>query len=108
MCHHDIEVEGHHYSVDIPEEIDNILKNEVKMPENFLWSTIEDVQHTAMLLFAGYVNAAIDLADSCGGSGGSPSSDWNKDDNEDEKEWARRCAQMAHNMHNRPIRRYHR
>ena len=108
MCHHDIEVEGHHYSVDIPEEIDNLLQNEVEMPENYLWSTIEDVQHTAMLLFAGYVNAAIDLADSCGGGGGTPSSDWGKDNNEDEKEWARRCAQMAHNMHNRPIRRYHR
>ena len=108
MCHHDIEVEGHHYSVDIPKEIDNLLQNEVEMPENYLWSTIGDVQHTAMLLFAGYVNAAIDLADSCGGGGGTPSSDWGKDNNEDEKEWARRCAQMAHNMHNRPIRRYHR
>ena len=108
MCHHNIEVGGHHYSVDIPKEIDNILQNEVKMPENFLWSTIEDVQHTAMLLFAGYVNAAIDLADSRGGGGGCPSSDWGKNGNEDEKEWARRCAQMAHKMHNRPIRMYHR
>ena len=108
MCHHDIEVGGQHYSVDIPKEIDNILQNEVKMPDNYLWSTIEDVKHTAMLLFAGYINAAIDLADSCGGGSGSPSSDWGRDDNEDEKEWARRCAQMAHNMHNRPIRRFHR
>jgi len=108
ICQHNIEVEGKHYTLEIPKDVNNILQNEVKLPENTLWSTIEDVQHTAMLLFAGYLNAAIDLADSCGGGGGAPSSDWGKDAKESEREWARRCAQMAHSMHKRPQKRYHR
>ena len=99
MCHHDIQVDGRHYIVDIPEEADKILMDEDIMPDETMWSTLADVQHTAILLFVGYLDAATSIADGCGGGGSGPSSGWGKDDDEDEREWARRCAEMAREMH---------
>ena len=105
MCHHDIEVEGKRYSFDIPQEVESLLLKETAMPDVALWSTLEDVQHTAMLLFMNYLDAATTLSDSCGGGGGgSDTSGWGRDDNEDDMEWARRCARMASRMHRRPSR----
>lgn len=58
-----------------------------------------------MLLFMNYLDAATTLSDSCGGGGGgSDTSSWGRDDNEDDMEWARRCARMASRMHRRPSR----
>ena len=55
---------------------------------------------TAMLLFAGYIDAATSMSESCGGGGGStPESDWGKKDDEDERMFARRCLLMAHSMY---------
>ena len=105
MCHHDIEVEGKRYSFDIPQEVESLLLKETAMPDDALWSTLEDVQHTAMLLFMNYLDAATTLSDSCGGGGGgSDTSGWGRNDNEDDMEWARRCARMASRMHRRPSR----
>jgi hypothetical protein len=53
-----------------------------------------------MLLFAGYIDAATSMSESCGGGGGSaPESGWGKKDDEDERAYARRCLQMAHSMY---------
>ena len=53
-----------------------------------------------MLLFAGYIDAATSMSESCGGGGGStPESDWGKKDDEDERMFARRCLLMAHSMY---------
>ncbi|MDD6472826.1 MAG: hypothetical protein PUF62_07325, partial [Bacteroidales bacterium] len=49
---------------------------------------------TAILLFAGYVDGATRIAESCGG-GGSPGSGWGRDKNEKDDDWARRCAKKA-------------
>ena len=49
--------------------------------------------------FAGYIDAATSMFDSCGGSGSTPSSGWGKKkDDEDDWKYAHRCAQMAHSM----------
>ena len=61
-------------------------------------------QKTAFLLFANYLDAATEIAESCGG-GGSPESNWGRKDDEDDIEWARHCARQARQMHQRPIRR---
>lgn len=53
---------------------------------------------TAVLLFANFINEATNFAENCGGGGTSPSSDWGRDKDEDDLEWARRCARMAHDM----------
>jgi hypothetical protein len=43
------------------------------------------VLKVAMLLFAGYIDAATSMSESCGGGGGSaPESGWGKKDDEDE------------------------
>lgn len=96
--HYDISTdEYHHYHVAIPEEADEIIRRECTVPEDNPFATIENVQKTALLLFAGYLDAATGMATS-GGGGGSDTGGWGKDKGEDELEWARRCARMANRL----------
>lgn len=53
---------------------------------------------TALLLFANCINEATNFTENCGGGGTSPSSGWGRDKDDDDLEWARRCARMAHDM----------
>ena len=86
-------------AVEIPNSVKDIFLNEAQVPEDNDTATVENVAHTAMLLFAGYIDAATSMSESCGGGGGStPESDWSKKDDEDEKAYARRCLKMAHSM----------
>lgn len=87
-------------AVEIPNSVKDIFLKEAQVPEGNDTATIENVAHTAMLLFAGYIDAATSMSESCGGSGGSsPESGWGKKDDEDERAYARRCLQMAHSMY---------
>ena len=96
--HYDISTDDyHHYHVDIPEEVDEIIRKECSVSEDNPFATIEDVQKTALLLFAEYLDGATSMAASNGG-GGSDMNGWGKDKDEDEREWARRCAQMANHL----------
>lgn len=61
------------------------------------WLKIKEIQYTSLLLFAGYLDAATSMAVSSGG-GGSDTGGWGRDKDEDELEWARRCAKMANSM----------
>ena len=86
--------------VRIPDSVKDIFFNEAQVPEGNEIATVENVAHTAMLLFAGYIDAATSMSESCGGGGGSaPESGWGKKDDEDERMFARRCLQMAHSMY---------
>ncbi len=59
----------------------------------------EEIMRCAILLFAGYVDQATMVVGGSGGGGGSSSGlKWGRDDDEDEKSWARRCMLMAHKM----------
>ena len=87
-------------AVEIPNSVKDIFLNEAQVPEDNDTATVEKVAHTAMLLFAGYIDAATSLSESCGGGGGSvPESGWGKKDDEDERAFARRCLLMAHSMY---------
>ena len=108
MVHHDIDVDGKHYQVDIPEKANDILMKEATLPDDVLWSKLADVQNTAVLLFANYLDAATQMSESCGGGGSAPESGWGRKENEDDIEWARRCAQQAFGMHKRRSRGVHR
>lgn len=105
IVHYDIDVADKLYLVDIPKEAYHILANVISLAdaEEFVAGIVE-MQKTAVLLFAGYVDAAISMAESHGGGGSAPSSGWGRDKDADEREWARRCAQMAMEI-NRPRRR---
>ena len=84
----------------IPNSVKDIFFNEAQVPEGNDTATVENVAHTAMLLFAGYIDAATSMSESCGGGGGSvPESGWGKKDDEDERAFARRCLLMAHSMY---------
>ena len=73
----------------IPNSVKDIFFNEAQVPEGNDTATVEKVQldevniaHTAMLLFAGYIDAATSMSESCG-----------------ERMFARRCLLMAHSMY---------
>ncbi len=96
--HYDIATDEYHrYHVEIPEVADNIIRQDCSLEEAHPLAKIEEIQHTALLLFAGYLDAATSMAASSGG-GGSDTNGWGRDKDEDELEWARRCARMANSM----------
>ena len=88
--------EYHSYHVEIPEAADNIIRQNCSLEEAHPLAKLEEIQHTALLLFAGYLDAATSMATSSGG--GSGTGGWGRDKDEDELEWARRCARMANSM----------
>ena len=88
--------EYHSYHVEIPEAADNIIRQNCSLEEAHSLAKLEEIQHTALLLFAGYLDAATSMATSSGG--GSDTGGWGRDKDEDELEWARRCARMANSM----------
>jgi len=96
--HYDIATdEYHNYHVEIPEAAENIIRQDCSLEEAHPLAKIKEIQHTALLLFAGYMDAATSMAVSSGG-GGSDTEGWGRDKDEDELEWARRCARMANSM----------
>ena len=88
--------EYHSYHVEIPEAADNIIRQNCSLEEAHPLAKLEEIQHTALLLFAGYLDAATSMATASGG--GSDTGGWGRDKDEDELEWARRCARMANSM----------
>ena len=57
-----------------------------------------EVMHCATLLFLGMVNDATTFAETHGGGGSKSNLKWGKDDDEDNRAWARRCMMMACKM----------
>lgn len=98
MKHYDITHNYRTWHVDLPDYADAIIRKECSLTDANPLAKIEEIQHTAMLLFAGYLDAATGMAESSGGGGSSPESGWGKDKDEDDHEWARRCAMMANRM----------
>ena len=95
--HYNIATDKYHsYHVEIPEAADNIIRQNCSLEEAHPLAKLEEIQHTALLLFAGYLDAATSMATSSGG--GSDTGGWGRDKDEDELEWARRCARMANSM----------
>ena len=87
-----LSVDGKNYSIAMPVEAYKAMEENITAPDESV--PVENVLNVAMLLFMNYVDAATTVAESSGGGGGT-SSDWGKDKDEDEREWARRCAQHA-------------
>lgn len=58
-----------------------------------------ELMKTAMFLMAGYVDGAIQFAQSSGGGGGTTSDlRWGRDPNEDDRHFAHRCLTQAHKL----------
>ena len=71
---------------------------DVKLQSDNVFAKIGDVQKTAILLFAEYIDAATTIAAKSGGGGGGVTSGWGRDKDEDELSWAHRCAMMANRL----------
>lgn len=97
LVHHSINWNYCDYEIDILSNVNDILMQDVSLPENNVFATINDLQRTAVLLFAGYLDAATQMSESTGGGGSTPDG-WGRDKDEDDLEWARRCARMASHM----------
>ena len=54
-------------AVEIPNSVKDMFLNEAQVPDGNDTATIENVAHTAMLLFVGYIDAATSMSESCGG-----------------------------------------
>ena len=85
-------VDDEKYSITMPLEAYKAMKDAIEVPDESV--PFENVLNVAMLLFMNYVDAATTVSESCGGGGSTPSN-WGKDKDEDEREWARRCAHHA-------------
>ena len=97
-----LSVDGKSYSIKMPMDAYTAMKDAIEVPDESM--PFEKVLNVAMLLFMNYVDAATSMSESCGGGGSTPSN-WGKDKDEDERDWARRCAQLA-NWLCKPIRRH--
>lgn len=58
----------------------------------------EDIFKCAIYLFANYVDLATTFAEGHGGGGGGSDLSWGRNEDEDDRAWARRCLQRAHRM----------
>lgn len=100
-----INVDGKNVICSIPDLVRDIFSTEAELPDDVLWSKVEDITHTAILLFCGMIDDATTISMSCGGGGGdSDDKGWGRDKDEDDLAFARRCLAHAARMH---IRRSH-
>ena len=97
-----LSVDDKHYSIMMPMEAYTAMRETFEVPDESM--PFENVLNVALLLFMNYVDAATSMSESCGGGGSIPSN-WGKDKDDDERDWARRCAQLA-NWLCKPIRRH--
>ena len=108
-----LSLDGKSYSIKMPMEAYTAMKEAIESPDES--GPFEKVQlggpegkanvlNVALLLFMNYVDAATSMSESCGGGGSTPSN-WGKDKDDDERDWARRCAQLANWLY-KPIKRY--
>ena len=97
-----IEVDGERFNIVMQRTAYDAMKSDIEVPENGSASH-NNILNVAMLLFMNYLDAATSMSESCGG-GGSPGSGWGRDKDEDDRDWARRCARQASSLC-KPIKR---
>ena len=99
-------IDGEQKQFSIPERVYKELDSNIVVPDNGD-ATHEDILKVATLLFLNYVDAATAMSETYGGGGGTGTG-WGRDKNEDELEWARRCAKMANWLCKPIVRRWKR
>lgn len=118
----ELKTEAYKYSGDIQSKVDTLLKDvlledmvgeyrdvsarmsytERQLFDDSLLRSVaeqgQEVMHCATMLFLGMVDDATTFAETRGGGGGGTKSGWGRDDDEDNRAWARRCLRMAGRM----------
>ena len=88
-----LQVDGKRFNIQMPTDAYDTMNNYIEVPDNGSASHT-DIMNVAMLLFMNYLDAATSMSESCGG-GGSPGCGWGRNKDEDDRDWARRCAIQA-------------
>lgn len=97
-----VQVDDKRFNIQIPTDAYDAMNSCIEVLENGSASHT-DVMNVAMLLFMNYLDAATSMSESCGG-GGSPGCGWGRNKDEDDRDWARRCAIQA-NWLCKPVKR---
>ena len=87
---YDLDVQGRNFRLYIPEEADNVFEDEFDYRETANHKELTDM---AVALFVGLTDTLV-VPSSVGG-GSNDESPWGRKEDEDDREWARRCARMA-------------
>lgn len=104
-----INADGKIVTCTIPDMVKDIFFSEAQLPDDVLWSKVEDIAHSAILLYCSMIDEATSISASCGGGGsGSDTKGWGRDKDEDDMAFARRCLALASQMHTRRSRGWHR
>ena len=99
ICHFDFYTgEFHHYPVNIPLNCLDVIDKNIALDTENVFAKIGDVQKTAILLFAEYIDADTTIAVQSGGGGDGATSGRERDKDEDELPWAYRCAMMPNRL----------
>ena len=118
----ELKEEAYRYSREVHSKVDSLLKDamleemvnehlgisaRMSLPERQLFedslvrSVAErgaEVMRCATMLFLGMIDDATTFAETHGGGGGGSDLKWGRDDDEDNRAWARRCMRMASHM----------
>lgn len=87
---YDLDVQGRNFRLYIPEEANNIFEDEFDYRETANHKELTDM---AVALLVGLMDTPF--VPSSGGGGSNEESLWGRKEDEDDREWARRCARMA-------------
>ena len=71
--------EFHHYPVDIPQNCLDVIDKNIALDADNVFAKIGDVQKTAILLFAEYMDATTIIAAQSDGGGGGATFGWGRD-----------------------------
>ena len=85
-----LNVQGKHFRFYIPEKATEVFSDEFDYRETANHKELTDM---AVALFVGLMDAPV--LSSSGGGGSNDESPWSRKEDEDDREWARRCARMA-------------
>jgi len=118
----ELKSEAQEYAHDVHSKVDSLLKDalleslvneqqqrlaqydgtELQLFDDSLLQNVAErgteIMHCATLLFLGMVDNATTFAEGHGGGGGGNDLKWGRDDDEDNRAWARRCMMMASRM----------
>lgn len=87
---YDFNVQGKDFRFYIPEEAAEVFNDEFDYRET---SNHKELMDMAVALFVGLMDTPV--ISSSGGGGSNDESPWGRKEDEDDREWARRCARMA-------------
>lgn len=96
ICRYNFTINEKIHTAKISKKMDDFIRSEIVYSQGTLTSTeetIDRIQRVAIALFVGYIDAALTMSQSYGGSG-SISSNWGKNE-DDDRLWARNCATKA-------------